>query len=120
MKNFPQSLLLIGLIASGCASDHRRALTVHQLRRYCGRADGLVCVEVWRDSERGGGVFLFTDPVALNLRASHTNQMALGGGSWFAAGSIRSVLDTNAAPFIGAGGSALGNVIGAAAKAAGQ
>jgi hypothetical protein len=104
-------------IAAGCASDHRRAATLHSLETFDPRyTGGLVAREVWSDSERGGGIFLLTDPGAVNLIAMHTNQTALGGGSTFSAGSLEVRVDSNAAPIIGAAGTAAGNVIGATAK----
>ena len=80
--------------------------------------DGLISREEWRDSERGGGLFLFTDPTVQAMSATHTNQAALGGGSAFVAGPMTVVLDTNAAGVVAAGGVAVGNVLGAAVKAA--
>ena len=106
------------LIFSGCASPHRVAQTTHVIETFRNRQDGLVAREEWRDSERGGGVFLFTDPNVQAMTATHTNQAALGGGSAFVAGPMTIVLDTNTAAVVGAGGVAVGNVIGAAVKAA--
>jgi hypothetical protein len=50
------------------------------------------------------------------LFAAHTNQSALGGGSVFSAGTVTITVDTNTAPIVGATGTAVGNIIGAAAK----
>jgi hypothetical protein len=74
--------------------------------------------ETWRDAEQGGGEFFFSDPAAGQLFASHTNQCALGGSSVFGAGTVTITVDTNTASILGAAGTAAGNVIGAAAKAA--
>jgi hypothetical protein len=74
--------------------------------------------EIWSDDSSGGGTFLFTDPAASQLEFDHTNQSALGGGRQTKAGSITSTITTNAVSAITAGGSAVGNVIGAAANAA--
>lgn len=74
--------------------------------------------ETWTDSSSGGGTFVFTDPAASQLEFDHTNQSALGGGRVTKAGSIASTITTNAVNAITAGGSAVGNVIGAAASAA--
>lgn len=106
------------LILSGCAYPHRSALTTHEVRTYCGRADGLVAVETWRDSEHGGGWFVLTDPNVQALTATHTNQAALGGGSVFSAGPMGVTVDPQAGAIIGATGSAVGNIIGAAIKTA--
>lgn len=74
--------------------------------------------EAWYDSSSGGGTFLFTDPTASTLSFSHTNQTALGGSRATSIGQIQSVITTNAVSAIGASGTAVGNVIGAAASAA--
>jgi hypothetical protein len=106
-------------VVLGCASDHRRAASTHSLETFDPRyTGGLMAREKWSDTERGGGIFLLTDPSAVNLIAVHTNQTALGGGSAFGAGSLEVRVDTNAAPIIGAAGTAVGNVIGAAVKTA--
>jgi hypothetical protein len=114
----PLRLCAFALIFVGCASPHRMGLTTHTVEVFRGRADGLISREEWRDSERGGGLFLFTDPTVQSMTATHTNQSALGGGSSFVAGPMAVVLDTNTEAVIGAGGTAIGNVIGAAVKAA--
>jgi hypothetical protein len=95
----------------------------HTLEHFTNRTDGLILRETWQhekwvDSESGGGFFLFADPTVQGMAAIHTNQSALGGGSSFVAGSLTLVVDTNTAAIIGAGGTALGNVIGASVKAA--
>lgn len=74
--------------------------------------------ETWTDTSAGGGTFVFTDPAASQLEFDHTNQSALGGGRVTRAGSITSTITTNAVSAITAGGTAVGNVIGAAASAA--
>ena len=74
--------------------------------------------ETWSDTSAGGGTFVFTDPAASQLEFDHTNQSALGGGRVTKAGTITSTITTNAVSAITAGGSAVGNVIGAAASAA--
>ena len=74
--------------------------------------------EIWSDDSSGGGTFIFTDPSASSLAFSHTNQTALGGSRSTGIGQIQSVITTNAVQAITAGGSAVGNVIGAAASAA--
>ena len=101
--------IAVGAISlSGCASPHRVGLSTHRIEVFRGRADGLISREEWRDSERGGGVFLFTDPNVQAMTATHTNQAALGGGSAFVTGPMAVVLDTNTAAVVGAGGRPLG------------
>src|ERR1700733_6818107 len=112
------SLILTSLIGSGCACPHRKGESAHVVETFAGRPDGLVHRETWRDSEQGGGEFLFTDPAAGQLFACHTNQSALGGGSVFSAGTVTITVDTNTASIMGATGTAVGNIIGAAAKTA--
>lgn len=113
-----KSLVLIPLLLTGCAYPHRTALTTHELRRYQGRPDGLIALETWRDSERGGGVFFCTDPKVQSFAASHTNQTALGGGSVLNTGPMELTVDPQTGAIIGATGTAVGNVIGAAIKTA--
>ena len=74
--------------------------------------------ESWTDHSRGGGTFLFTDPAASQVASSVTNQAALGGAHSFTVGNVSATITTNAVSAITAGGSAVGNVIGAAASAA--
>ena len=106
------------LLALGCAAPRRLSESKATAEVFVDRPDGLVRRVTYLDSESGGGVFLFTDPAVASLSAVHSNQAALGGGSSFLAGPMNLILDTNTAAVIGAGGTALGNVIGAAAKAA--
>ena len=74
--------------------------------------------EIWEDYSAGGGTFLFTDPNASQIASSVSNQAALAGSHAFTVGSITSTVTTNDVGAINAVGSAAGNVIGAAAKAA--
>jgi hypothetical protein len=111
-------LLPSAVFLSSCACPRRQAETSRVLETFSGRPDGLARRETWRDSEQGGGQFLFTDPAAGQLFAAHTNQYALGGGSVFSAGTVTITVDTNTAPIVGAAGTAVGNIIGAAAKTA--
>jgi hypothetical protein len=104
------------MIFSGCACPHRKAESSHVLESFSGREDGLVCRETWRDTEGGGGIFFCADPNVQNMFAAHTNQSALGGGSVFSAGTVTITVDTNTAAVIGSAGTAVGNIIGAAAK----
>jgi hypothetical protein len=118
MKKLLFFLLPSSFLLCSCACPRRQAETSRVRETFAGRADGLVCRETWRDSEQGGGLFLFTDPAAGQLFAAHTNQYALGGGSVFSAGTVTITVDTNTAPIVGAAGTAVGNIIGAAAKSA--
>jgi hypothetical protein len=112
------SLILTSLIALGCSCPHRRALTVNTMEWFAGRPDGLIARETRRDTEGGGGIFLLSDPSTQSMLALHTNQSGLGGGSVFSAGAVSITVDTNTAPILSAVGTAVGNVIGAAAKSA--
>jgi hypothetical protein len=118
LSKFAHPLILSSLIVSGCACPHRKGESTHVLESFADRPDGLLQRETWRDSEQGGGEFLFTDPAAGQLFAAHTNQSALGGGSVFSAGTVTITVDSNTAPIVGATGTAVGNIIGAAAKTA--
>ena len=105
-------------LCSGCAAPHRQAITTHELRQYCGRQDGLISLETWRDVEKGGGWFLLTTSDVQALGAVHTNQNALGGGSAFSTGHFTFSVDPQTGQIISATGTALGNVIGAAVSSA--
>ena len=74
--------------------------------------------EIWEDYSAGGGTFLFTDPNASQIASAVSNQAGLAGSHAFTVGSISSTVTTNDVGAINAVGSAAGNVIGAAAKAA--
>ena len=115
-RSFVFGLWPLALVS--CACPHRKAAAIHTLEFFKGRDDGLVAREEWRDTEGGGGFFLFADPPVQNMAAIHTNQTALGGGSLFTAGALTSLVDSNLVPAIGATGTAAGNIIGAAAKSA--
>jgi hypothetical protein len=106
------------VLSAGCACPHRNSQSLHVIESFDGRSDGLISRETWRDTEKGGGQFLFTDPSVQTMVAMHTNQSALGGGSVFSAGAATITVDTNSAAVIGSAGTAIGNVIGAAAKSA--
>jgi hypothetical protein len=112
------SALCAMLFCVGCACPHRKAATSHAIEEFSGRADGLVYRETWKDSEGGGGVFFCADPNVQNMFAAHTNQSNLGGGSVFSAGTVTITVDTNTAALVGSAGTAIGNIIGAAAKTA--
>lgn len=76
--------------------------------------------ETWTDANHGGGNFLFTDPNAAQIGSAVQNQAALAGSHSFTVGSIQSVITSNAVSAITAGSSGVGNIIGAAARAAGK
>jgi hypothetical protein len=118
MKNIILLLLPSTLFFASCSCPHRKAESCHIIESFEGRPDGLIGRETWRDTEMGGGTFLFTDPAVQSMVAVHTNQSNLGGGSVFSAGTVTITVDTNTAAVLGAAGTAVGNVIGAAAKAA--
>jgi hypothetical protein len=119
MKKLIRFIILpASLFLSACAYPHRKGESTHVIETFAERPDGLLRRESWRDAEQGGGEFLLTDPAAGNLFAAHTNQSALGGGSIFSAGNVAIVVDSNTAPIVGATGTAVGNIIGAAAKTA--
>ena len=107
-RTFSSSLLcaLCALCAMvfcvGCACPRRKAESSHAVEEFSGRADGLVYRETWKDTEGG----------------AHTNQSSLGGGSVFSAGTVTITVDTNTAAILGSAGTAVGNIIGAAAKTA--
>jgi hypothetical protein len=108
------------LLLPGCAIPHRKAVTTHTIEVFdsAARPDALISREEWRDTEGGGGFFLFADPNVQAMTANHTNQCALGGGSAFAAGSFTILVDSNLVPAIAATGTAAGNIIGTAVKSA--
>jgi len=110
--------LLLPLLLLSCAMPHRAARVTHELRTYQGRSDGLISIATWTDSEKGGGVFLLTDPEVQTLSVIHTNQTALGGGSIITAGPMSLKVDPQTGAIIAATGTAVGNVVGAAVKAA--
>ena len=110
--------ILALILCAGCAAPRRTATTVHTSEHFAGRTDGLIQRDTWSDGERGGGLFLFTDPNVQGMSAQHFNQSALGGSNSFVAGSLTLVVDTNTAAIIGAGGTAVGNIIGATVKSA--
>ncbi|HEV2350836.1 MAG TPA: hypothetical protein VG028_13425 [Terriglobia bacterium] len=112
------SVWLVLVLCAGCAETRRKATTTREIHFYQGRPDGLVAIETWRDIEKGGGWFLMTDPTVQSISATHTNQAALGGGSLFQAGPMDVKVDPQTGAIISAGGTAVGNVIGAAMKSA--
>lgn len=90
--------------ASGLFANHPRIFVAYR--------------ETWTDRSKGGGTFLFTDPQASQVSSSVNNQAALAGSHEFAVGAVSATISSNAVVAITAVGSAGGNLIGAAAKAA--
>jgi hypothetical protein len=103
---------------AGCATPHRKTVTEHEIETFRGRQDGLIARETWLDKDSGGALFLFTDPDSQGMCIWHANQPALGGGTRFMMAPFTLVVDSNLVPAITAGGTAVGNIVGAAAKAA--
>ena len=101
-----------------CATPHRKTVTKHTVERFCGRPDGLIARETWLDQDSGGALFLFEDPKSQGMCIKHTNQPALGGNTWFTMAPLSMLVDSNLVPAIAAGGTAVGNVVGAAVKSA--
>jgi hypothetical protein len=94
-------------------------VTKKVIEHFQGRSDGLVYrKQIWRDDAFTRGIYFFADPALAKVNAWHTNQGALGGCSHFSAGTVEIHVDTNTAPIVGAAGTAVGNIIGAAAKTA--
>ena len=71
--------------------------------------------EEWRDSSKGGGTFVLTDPKASQVSSVALNQSAIGGSHNFGVGDVSSTISSNAVATISAGGTAIGNIISAAA-----
>lgn len=110
--------LLCAIVFSGCAIQPRGPVVSHTIEYYAGRKDGLVRREVWKDDAFTRGIFFFADPSLTAVKVWHTNQTALGGCSHFEAGAASIVVSSNLVPAIAAGGTAVGNIVGAAAKSA--
>jgi len=110
--------ILSVFILCGCATPHRDSQSTHSIKRYQGRQDGMIASEEWRDEHRAGAIFFFTDPSSQGFCDKFTNQPGLGGSSWFMAAPFSMIVDSNLVPAISATGTAMGNVIGAAAKSA--
>jgi hypothetical protein len=100
---------------AGCATSHKKEYLVHEVWTYSD-AGQVTRHEVWSENHHGGGTALLADPVATQIASYHTNQAGLGGASTFTVGGLQSTVNTNAAAILSAGGTAVGNVIGAAVK----
>lgn len=106
------------VLLSSCSTPHRKTETLHIFESFTNRADGLVSREEWRDTDSGGAMFLFVDPSSQGMCIKHTNQPALGGSTWMMMAPFSMVVDSNLVPAIAAGGTAVGNIVGAAVKTA--
>jgi hypothetical protein len=102
-------------IAAGCVTSHKKEFITHEVWTY-NQSGQVASHEVWSENHHGGGTALLADPVATQIASYHTNQTGLGGASSFSVGNIQATVSTNAAAIISAGGTAVGNVIGAAVK----
>jgi len=101
----------------GCAVPYRADRTIKTVRVYQGRQDGMVMKVTLKDTARGGGWFLFSDPKADAIGAKHVNQPGLGGYNVFKMGEFSMTVDTNTAAIFNSVGGAVGEVIGKAAGA---
>ena len=108
-------LTLLALCSCTIAPHGSRA--THRVWTYEGRRDGLVRYEKWTDRSAGGGALFFMDPSLQAVTIVHTNADLRTGGT-FSVGSASVVLDPQTGAVIGAAGTAVGNVIGAALKTA--
>jgi hypothetical protein len=111
-------IAILCLVLTGCAVVPRGPITSHSVERFQGRSDGLVAREIWKDAAFTRGIYVFTDPKLTTVTAWQTNQTALGGCSHFQCGELSIIVDSNLVPAITATGTAVGNVVGAAAKTA--
>jgi hypothetical protein len=107
--------VVVAAMAAGCVTSHKKEYIVHEVWSYSGTGQ-VTNHEVWSENHHGGGTALLADPVATQIASYHTNQTALGGASTFSVGNIQATVSTNAAAIISSGGTAVGNVIGAAVK----
>lgn len=108
------TLLLIA--CQGCAFPHRISKASKEVREYDGRPDGLKRVTIIQDREGGGGVFFMTTSDVQMMNVSKTNITELGGGSYLTIGPYHQSIDPQTGQIVQDLGSAVGNVIGAAAR----
>lgn len=115
-------LLCCALALTGCETGHRANETLHSVERWEIRTNStghvrryLVFRERWRDQGSVRFTGLFTDPTMQGWSDTVTNQTALGGGFRISFGAASSKTDSAG---IGAAGTAVGNVVGAALKTA--
>jgi hypothetical protein len=100
----------------GCAGIKRESGPYHTFRHYSGRSDGLVATEEWGYREDGRAWGFGNRGAVTNFSVVSSNLLGMGGWSIFS-GSGQLDISSNLAPVISAGGTAVGNVVGAAAKA---
>ena len=107
-------LLLLGCF-TGCTIAPHGSRATHDVWTY---ANGqLVRHDRWTDRSAGGGMLLLMDPKAQSVNLSHTNSVLQTGGMLIIGdGSV--TVDPQTGAIISAAGTAVGNVIGAAAKTA--
>jgi hypothetical protein len=110
--------LALTVALCGCAAPHRHSKASHTIETFTGRPDGLIRREEWLDEAGGGGCFFLATADVQSLCDNHTNQTALGGGSYIAVGPASVKVDPQTGQIIEATGSAVGNVIGAAVRKA--
>jgi hypothetical protein len=103
-----------GMMLAACATSHKKECLVHEVWTYS-EAGKVTRHELWSENHHGGGTALLADPVATQIASYHTNQSALGGASLFTVGNLQSTISSNAAGIITSGGTAVGNIVGAAA-----
>lgn len=108
---------LVLTFLTGCAHLNRNAVSKITLKTYAGRPDGMVACQTWEDSHGVKATFVFTDPSGQGLCDKWTNSLT-GGTSWFMLAPFSMIVDSNLVPAIAAGGTAVGNIVGAAVKTA--
>ncbi len=104
--------IFLPLLLFGCALPYRAARTIQVTEVFSGRSDGLIQRTTFKDIEKGGGLFLLTDPKAQAISANSTNAFSSHS---FMLGEGSIILDPNAPAFMRAVGEAVGSAAGAAA-----
>lgn len=116
MSNGARLAIVLAVLAlGGCTVAPHGSKATHKVCTYQGRPDGLVMVEYWTDRSAGGGMLFFADPTLNNVTIVHTNS-ALHTGGAVSIGSATVIMDPNTANVIGAAGTAVGNIVGAALR----
>ncbi len=112
---FPLCLLVL----CGCTIAPHGSKAEHKIWTYApgSRQDGLIRFEKFTDRSAGGGGQVGTFTQLQNVSVVHTNSMMRVGGM-LTIGNAYVGVDTNTAQVVTALGSATGEVIGAAARAA--
>jgi NADPH-dependent curcumin reductase CurA len=108
---------LVILLLCGCASIHRVSGPEHSVTTTY--PDGRVVTEKWSWKDDARSHEFFDRGSLSNLVVTQSNLMGWPGVASFSANGGTIDISSNAAPVIGATGTAVGNVVGAAAKAAG-